>query len=892
MAGKLPLLLIGPILRRVTPRSVSVFIATSEPARINLKLYEGFVSAATPPAVFAEAEDDTRSFCKHFHAVVITLALQGAKILLPGTRYSYDVSVASAPTATSAGSGPLSLLALDLLHDQGTVDANAPSHRGQVDTIGYADGQLPSFVTVPEQLTDLVLVHASCRLPHGEGHPSLQYIDDLIDDLLHGPAAQGDPQRTKDYPHMLLLTGDQIYSDDVALALLPGITSLGFALMDGAEEVPSPVPPTDANVRADLRGPFKLSVLPAGFRQKLTGRAGFTSYEASCHLIGLSEWLAMYCIVWNPRLWPELAVVDALRLPPLPAELTNRLVHDFEESRKKSPNAKEVLQKLSPDSPEPLLTDLYAGTEEAKLALREAFTAFIDQKDRLADFALEVGKVRRLLANVPVYMIVDDHEVTDDWFMTGAMRAANIANPFGQALVRNALAAYTICQAWGSDPAVWASEHEHQALLDGIAGMYGAGSSGGLPADSGCEQVDQALGLKPGTPPQPGTAPRFDFSFKIDGPQFRVRVLDTRTRRRYDWPEAAPGLLTPDALNQQLPAESMSEDHVLIVVSPAPVFGPPLVSEIGGPIAVTTVDLMTFAREQSRRRGAQALTGLENGKPTGLQYFDAEHWGVHPDAFESLLKRLSQFPRVVVLGGDVHYGAAYAMDWTGDGRVSRIIHFTSSGTRKAWFDVVRNLMLLNGMGTGLQKLGMPMVRLGWSEPPELDGDLDTEPPLAKMLLDARPVLLSDELFRSQHRFKPSPEWLWRASPILDSRPPSLRPLAAQVPGVEVDDAWLTGDEAVHHFGDLMRAHAQALDSVAVARGLQFLNNVGLVRFTRKPDPNAADKDRPLLWASQALYSLRARPPTRDEKADAYIVHEALLEPTPVEAPTAVGPRPK
>jgi hypothetical protein len=682
---------------------------------------------------------------------------------------------------------------------------------------------------------------------------------------------------------MLLLTGDQIYSDDVALALLPGITSLGFALLDGAEEVPSPVPPEDANVPADLLGPFKVSVLPAGFRQKLTGRAGFTSYEASCHLIGLSEWLAMYCIVWNPRLWPKLAVVDTLRLPPLPAELTGRLEDDVNKSL---PNAKQVLQKLTPDSPKPLLTDLYAGNEEANLALREAFTAFINQKDRLADFALEVGKVRRLLANVPVYMICDDHEVTDDWFMTGAIRTANIANPFGRTLVRNALAAYTICQAWGSDPAVWASEREHQALLKGIAGMFGADSSGGLPATSGCEQVDQALGLKS------GTAPRFDFSFKFDGPQFRVRALDTRTRRRYDTPEAAPGLLTPEALNQQLPAEPMGEGHVLIVVSPAPVFGPPVVAEIGGPIGATTVDLMTFAREQSRRRDAQALTGLENGKPTGLQYFDAEHWGVHPEAFESLLKRLSQFPRVVVLGGDVHYGAAYAMDWTGGGRVSRIIHFTSSGTRKAWFDVVRNLMLLNGMGTGLQKLGMPMVRLGWNETPELDGDLDTEPPLAKMLLDARPVLLSDELFRSQHQFKPPTEWLWRASPILDSRPPSLRPPAAQVPGVEVDDAWLTGDEGVHHFGDLMRAHAQALDNVAVARGLQFLNNVGLVRFARKPDPNAADQDRPLLWASQALYSLRARPATDDEKADAYIVHEALLEPTRVEAPTAVGPRRK
>ncbi|MDQ1495413.1 MAG: hypothetical protein QOG69_1896, partial [Actinomycetota bacterium] len=37
----LPLVLLGPILRRVEPRSVSVFVATSKPASIHLSLYDG-----------------------------------------------------------------------------------------------------------------------------------------------------------------------------------------------------------------------------------------------------------------------------------------------------------------------------------------------------------------------------------------------------------------------------------------------------------------------------------------------------------------------------------------------------------------------------------------------------------------------------------------------------------------------------------------------------------------------------------------------------------------------------------------------------------------------------------------------------------------------------------
>jgi hypothetical protein len=34
---------------------------------------------------------------------------------------------------------------------------------------------------------------------------------------------------------------------------------------------------------------------------------------------------------------------------------------------------------------------------------------------RLEVFRDTVWKVRRLMANIPSYMILDDHEVTDDW---------------------------------------------------------------------------------------------------------------------------------------------------------------------------------------------------------------------------------------------------------------------------------------------------------------------------------------------------------------------------------------------------------------------------------------------------------------------------------------------
>ena len=49
-------------------------------------------------------------------------------------------------------------------------------------------------------------------------------------------------------------------------------------------------------------------------------------------------------------------------------------------------------------------------------------------------------------------MICDDHEVSDDGFITGAWRSRVLASTLGRAMVRNALIAYVLFQAWGNTP--------------------------------------------------------------------------------------------------------------------------------------------------------------------------------------------------------------------------------------------------------------------------------------------------------------------------------------------------------------------------------------------------------------------------------------------------------
>lgn len=870
----LPIVLIGPVLRRVEPRHVSVFIATSAAAGVTVRLYDGEVDSASPPAALSSAQAETRAFGARFHATVVTVELASAAALQPGHLYSYDVEL-------DIEGAPHTLASLRLLEDRtekgygSTAPANAPV---EVCSLGYKEHHLPSFVTCPARLDELVLAHASCRKPHGAGDPGLQYLDQYIDDPETEPGER---------PQMLFLTGDQIYADDVAAALLPALTELGRELLGGTEELPLLEGAGTAGVDQ--------ATLPAGFRQRLTASAGFTSDAASSHLLGFGEFLAMYCAAWNPDVWDNLPLAKArVDDTAVPEKLREALDKDARDSAVTAtttgaPDSPLVLARQSPPGP---LTPLYGdgaprNAEQQKAfdaarleALTKLATGFLADKAAIDDFRREVPKVRRLLANTPTYMICDDHEVTDDWFMTGGIRSNCLGTPFGVALVRNALAAYVVCQAWGDDPAAWAGNPQRTKLLDAVGRLFGGGFAGG-PANGGAAgEVGAVMGLAP------GAQPAVDFSFSVDGPMHRVRVLDTRTRRQYDTKDSLPGLLTSEALDDQLPDDDPLPDaHVLVVISPAPVFGPVVMTEIGMPVAAAAIDLVTVAASETARSAAKDLTGFAGGRPIGNQFFDAEDWGHHGPAYERLLARLAQHPRVVVLAGDVHYGAAYAMDWTAptgtsDPRTSRIVHFTASAARNAWMGTVRNLFALNSMSAGLQHVGLPTLRVGWKETmPSVVGDLDLEPATTRWRAQSAPVVLSDEMFRRRHALSRTPEWAWRADAVIDRRAPSERPAAARVPALSSD---LPASAAIDRYPEVAATHVRGLGTAAVARGLQFLCNAGLVRFRADPDGHT--------HVSQTLFSLRARHEPNEQAAD-YIVHETPLDPQPVPIPTAIGPEP-
>jgi hypothetical protein len=119
--------------------------------------------------------------------------------------------------------------------------------------------------------------------------------------------------------------------------------------------------------------------------------------------------------------------------------------------------------------------------------------------------------VRRLLANTPTYMVFDDHDVTDDWNITGAWRSRVESSPAGRRTVANALAAYWAFQGWGNDPD--RADGEIRAAIIGRA-------DGSVSAD----EFDTVMwGFD-----------RWSFVAPTEPPTL---FLDTRTRRGYDSPE-------------------------------------------------------------------------------------------------------------------------------------------------------------------------------------------------------------------------------------------------------------------------------------------------------------------------------------------------------------------
>ncbi|MFK7875745.1 MAG: hypothetical protein AB8B71_08170, partial [Paracoccaceae bacterium] len=168
----LPLVLCGPILRRVTEDSVSVFVATKHPRHLILRIYPSTSANETPIPAF-EGETETVPLGTHLHVAVVTARAAGTK-LSPGTVYGYDVSFEKM-------TGPHPSIDVNVLDTQpnqvqfgglGLLDGEMP--------LGYDTHDRPGFALSPTDIAKVNLLHGSCRKPHGGGPDMLTIADFLL----------------------------------------------------------------------------------------------------------------------------------------------------------------------------------------------------------------------------------------------------------------------------------------------------------------------------------------------------------------------------------------------------------------------------------------------------------------------------------------------------------------------------------------------------------------------------------------------------------------------------------------------------------------------------------------------------------------------------------------
>lgn len=550
---QLPLVLAGPIVRRVDEASATVWVALAGDGEVTLRVMDqatgAIVGAGTRTPVAVGPVDPATGRARL--SVVAVTARPVAGPFEPGREYLYNLYWSDGRDLTSPGV------------------LSAPDSEGDgISTIAYAGRKLPSFRLMAAKLADVRLAHGSCRKAHGKGIDALTLLDRRLEAAL---------TRGEDEPvQALFLTGDQIYADDVSPRLLEGIQQAA-TLIWGA----------DAEASTDLSGWPNL--LPGEDRADLMrSAAGFTSTAADRHLVTYAEYSLMYLFAWSGALW---GLVDQ------------------------------------------------SGPDE----------------DQLRNFKHGLNRVRRVLANVPVWMTFDDHEVTDDWNRTAEWVERVGASPMGRRVIRNALAAYALFQHWGNAPSDFEAGTPGGDFLEAVHGWDARDSAAGTARIWDLVWVPTFAGT-----PCPSCALR--WSWHVDTALFRVISPDCRTRRGLRGVNDKPALLGKTAREELLALGR--EDAINIVISPTPLLGKELFERVS--------NIIHWVEEHSPdifRR-----TNMDDAA-------DCEAWAGDPEAQADVVRGLTEWGNVLVLSGDVHYGLATALSY-GNGR---IVNFTSSSlANRSW----------------------------------------------------------------------------------------------------------------------------------------------------------------------------------------------------------------
>ncbi|SPJ33868.1 hypothetical protein [Kushneria phyllosphaerae] len=389
----LPEVIAGPMLRRLLPERMTLWLVASKALALTLVLERSGKRSVRLPLDHQQCHQLRIGE----HAVVHMIDVALCPTLDEGEIFHYDL----------------------LIESEG-------QYRGIADWAPQLCHDGENLLTVRHAMTLASIAHGSCRRPHHDAPDGLARLDRQLHDQRATP---------EKWPSLLMMSGDQIYADDVAGPMLLAINALVARLGLYHERFESA---EISDSRTLLQDPWlyqRNRLLPATAENRLLQRYFFrgkkkpifTAAGADNHLISLSEILAMYLLVWSPIAWQ--------------------------------------------------LIDIKTPALEDKAAAR-----FEKEHQALEHFIDELPAVRRVLAHLPTWMIFDDHDVTDDWNLTAQWEEAALGHPFSRRIMGNAMIGYLICQGWGNAPEHFEvdlmahlqtslhtrEERDHDALIDAL----------------------------------------------------------------------------------------------------------------------------------------------------------------------------------------------------------------------------------------------------------------------------------------------------------------------------------------------------------------------------------------------------------------------------------------
>lgn len=282
----LPAVIAGPLLRRLEPQRLVIWLVGSRalPLCLRLQLPSGEALDIPLDATHCQVVPVGRHAVIHLIDIALSHALPQDEII-----------------------------GYDLLIDGLGIAQWAPH-------LLYGDATTPSFV-LHSRIHHLV--HGSCRKPHHRADEGLLCVDRLL----------ADARTPLERPALLMMNGDQIYADDVAGPMLRAIHGLIVHLGLFDEFLEGAVVSDSASLYGHRASYYhRADLLPAldsneTLRERFFGgvkKPIFTSSTADNHLVTFAEVIAMYLLAWSPVPWTLIAPEP----PPLSAQEQQRYARE------------------------------------------------------------------------------------------------------------------------------------------------------------------------------------------------------------------------------------------------------------------------------------------------------------------------------------------------------------------------------------------------------------------------------------------------------------------------------------------------------------------------------------------------------------------------------------